>query len=78
MSKRLAIINIILAIADLALSALGIIAFAWAAMFFNKWWLIFFALIPLAMYSQHSMIIDSDIRDAKVDELQGKGGEEDS
>ena len=77
MSKRLAIINITLVVTDLILSALTVAAFAWAAMFFNKWWLIFFVLIPLAMYSQHSMIIDSDIRDAKVDELQSKGGEED-
>lgn len=65
MSKRLAIINIILAIADLALSALGVIAFAQAAIHFGKWWIILFALIPLALYSQHSMIIDSDIRDAE-------------
>ena len=78
MSKRLTFLNTVLVITDLILSALTVAAFAWAAMFFNKWWIILFAIIPLAVYSQHSMIIDSDIREAKVDELQGKGGEEDS
>lgn len=78
MSKRLAIINITLVITDLILSALTVAAFAWAAWHFSKWWLVLFTLIPMALYSQHSIIIDSDLRQNAVDQLQGKGGEEDS
>ena len=78
MSRRLAIINITLVVTDLILSAMTVAAFAWAAWFFSKWWLVLFTIIPMAMYSQHSVIIDSDLRQNAVDQLQGKGGEEDS
>ena len=78
MSKRLAIINITLVITDLILSGMTVAAFAWAAWFFSKWWLVLFTLVPMALYSQHSIIIDSDLRQNAIDQLEGKGGEGDS
>lgn len=76
MSKTLAVINIFLVIADLVLSALAVCAFAWCSVYFQKWWIILFTLVPVILYNNHSVIIDSDIRQSKIDEL--KGGEKDN
>ena len=78
MSKSLTAINIILVVTDLILSALCVIAFSWASFFFDKWWLVLFTLIPAALYTNHSIIIDSDIRQNEVDKLKSNGGEKDS
>ena len=78
MSKSLTAINIILVITDLILSALVVLGFAWASWHFDKWWLILFTLIPAALYTNHSIIIDSDIRQNEVDKLKPNGGEKDS
>lgn len=71
MSKSLTAINIILVVTDLILSSLCVMAFAWASFFFSKWWLILFTLIPAALYTNHSIIIDSDIRQDRLDKLEG-------
>lgn len=78
MSRTMAVINIFLVVADLLLSALAVCAFAWAAVYFHKWWLILFTLVPVALYSNHSIIVDSDVRRAEVDNLKPKEGEKDS
>lgn len=78
MSKSLTAINIILVITDLILSALCVIGFAYGAVYFHKWWLVLFTLIPVLAYSHHSIIIDSDIRQNKVDAITPKGGEDDT
>ena len=75
MSKRLAIINITLVITDLILSGMTVAAFAWAAWHFSKWWLVLFTLIPVMAYSHHSIIIESDIQQDRIDKL---GGDKDS
>ena len=75
MSKSLTAINIILVITDLILSAMCVMGFAWSACYFSKWWLILFTLIPVLAYSHHSIIIESDIRQDRLDKL---GGERDS
>lgn len=76
MSKSLTTINIILVIADLILSAIAVCAFAWCAVYFHKWWIILFTLVPVILYNNHSVILDSDVRQARIDNL--KGGEKDS
>ena len=70
MPKTMAVINIFLVVTDLLLAALSICGFAWAAVYFHKWWLILFTLIPVALYNHHSIIVDNSI--------QQKEGEEDS
>lgn len=76
MSKSLTAINIILVVTDLILSALCVMAFAWASFFFDKWWLVLFTLIPVMAYSHHSIIIESDIQQDQIDKLEG--GDKDS
>ena len=78
MSKTMAVINIFLVVADLILSALVVCAFAWSAVYFHKWWLILFTLVPVALYSNHSVIVDSDIQRTILDSLKSKEGENDS
>ena len=63
--RKLLSINIILAIGDTLIAALTICAFGWGAWFFGKWWLLLFCIIPLGMYSQHTLIIDADLEAAK-------------
>lgn len=72
MSKSLTAINIILVVTDLILSALCVMAFAWASFFFSKWWLVLFTLIPVMAYSHHSIIIESDIQQDRIDKLGGE------
>ena len=70
MTKTMAVINIFLVITDLILAALAVCAFAWSAVYFHKWWLILFTLVPVILYNNHSIIVDNSI--------QQKEGEEDS
>lgn len=65
MSKRLTIINIILVITDLIISGMVVLAFAWGAYYFNKWWLVFFTIIPLFVYGHHII-------------MEERGGDDDS
>lgn len=68
MSKPLAAINIILAIGDVIICGLAILAFGWGAWFFGKWWLLLFAIIPLALFNQHSLIVNADLERGEKDE----------
>lgn len=68
MSKPLAAINIIWAIGDVIVCSLAILAFGWGAWFFGKWWLLLFAIIPLALFNQHSLIVNADLERGEKDE----------
>lgn len=68
MSKPLAAINIIWAIGDVIVCSLAILAFAWGAWFFGKWWMLLFAIIPLALFNQHSLIVNADLERGEKDE----------
>lgn len=72
MSKRLAIINIIIAVADALICLVAITMFAYAAIHFGKWWITLFSFIPLLLFSSHTLIVDADF-DAAME-----GGENDS
>lgn len=65
MSKSLTVINILWAVADTIICSLAIIAFGWGASHFDKWWLLLLSIIPLLLFSQHSVIINSDLEAAK-------------
>ena len=65
MSRTMAVINILLVVAELILSALVVCGFAWTAVYFHKWWLVLFTLVPVALFSNHSVIVDADIRAAQ-------------
>ena len=68
MSKSLTAINIIFAVTDTLISALAIVCFGWGAWFFGKWWLLLFAIIPLALFNQHRLIVNADLERGEKDE----------
>jgi len=64
------VINIIKAIADVIISALGIMGFIYGANVFQRWWILLFAVIPLLMYYSSGIVV--------IGESAGEGGENDS
>lgn len=64
------VINIIKAIADLIISALGIMGFIYGANVFQRWWILLFAILPLAMYYSSGIVV--------LGEPVEEGGENDS
>lgn len=64
------VINIIKAIADLIVSALGIMGFIYGANVFQRWWILLFAILPLAMYYSSGIVV--------LGEPVEEGGENDS
>lgn len=51
------VINIIKAIADVIISALGIAGFVYGANLFQRWWILLFAIIPLLMYYSSGIVV---------------------
>lgn len=78
MTERLYKLNRLFFIVDCIVAVLGVCVFAYSAIHFGKWWIALFALIPLALYMNHGLILDSQIVDAKVEELKPNGGDNDS
>ena len=72
MNSKLFVINICLVVCDLLLAALAVCAFAWAAVYFHKWWLILFTLIPVILYTNHSIILDRDIMQKEGEQDRGE------
>ena len=68
MSKPLAAINIIWAIGDVIICGLAILAFAWGAWNFEHWDILLFNIIPLALFNQHSLIVNADLERGEKDE----------
>lgn len=73
MNKQLMVLNIILTVGDIIVCCAAIALFGWAAWAFGKWWILLFNFIPLGLYSNHSLVIEADITQAKTDELKPKG-----
>ena len=74
MSRSLLAINILWAIADTAVCVLAVLAFAWGASHFERWWLLLFTALPLIMFSNHKLIIDADLK--RAEEVNTDGREE--
>jgi len=72
MTNKLFALNILYTVFDLVVAIAGIALFGGAAWFFGKWWLTIFALLPLSLYNNRSMIISADI------EAIQRGGGQDS
>lgn len=64
------VINIIKAIADLIISALGIMGFIYGANMFQRWWILLFTVLPLLMYYSSGIVV--------IGEPVEEGGENDS
>lgn len=72
MTSKILALNIVYAIVDTVIAALAICVFGGGAYYFGKWWLLLFNIVPLALYSTHSLIVETDMEAAQ------KGGENDS
>ena len=72
MSDKFFKLNITFAIVDTLVCLVAILAFLYLSVFFSRWWLMLFALIPVLLYNQHKIIVDEGIRQAKVDALSQK------
>lgn len=72
MSKRLVLINLILTAFEFLICLSVIAAFSYAAFHFSHWWINLFSLLPLALFSSHGLIVDSDIAEAKRGEEDGR------
>ena len=65
MSNKLLALNITYAIIDTLIAALSILGFSWGAWFFDKWWMMLFNIIPLALFNAHSAIVNADVEAAQ-------------
>ena len=71
MSKQLETLNIIYAIVDTLVCLVAIVGFAWAALYFGKWWIVLFSFVPLLLFSSHTLIVDSDLEPDKDGDENG-------
>ena len=65
MTGKLLALNIVFAIADTIIAALSILAFVWCSWRCDKWWIILFAVVPMALFNAHTVIINEDIEEAR-------------
>ena len=72
MDKNIKALNIIYAITDTLIAALSIVSFAYMALHFERWWILLFSILPLILYSQHTLVLESGIRRAEGGETDGR------
>lgn len=77
MNNKLLKLNIVFAVVDTLICLVSILAFAYLALFFSRWWIGLFSIIPLIVYNAHTMIVDEDIRKANLNELDSGGDSDD-
>ena len=70
MDKKLFTLNVVFAVVDLIFSALTVLVVTWAANHFGKLWIMLFLIIPVVLFNNRTMVINNDIRQAKVDQLK--------
>lgn len=58
MDERSYRLNTTYAIVDTLMCLAAIAAFGFSAWYFGKWWMNLFNLIPLGMFSRHTVILD--------------------
>ena len=75
MDERLFRLNTTYAIVDTVKCLAFILAFGFAAWEFGRWWVNLFSVLPLLMYSTHTIVIEDDIECMK--EQGGDHGYED-
>lgn len=79
MDKKLFWMNILIAVFDVVVCVAMVAMFGLAAFHFNRWWITLFALLPLLLYENHTLIVDADLQQAKIDALKPqKGSDKDS
>lgn len=66
MDDKMYHLNRLYAIIDTLVCLAAIICFGFGAYHFGKWWLNIFSIIPLLLFSQHSLVIEADLQAAKI------------
>ena len=61
MDKEIKALNIVFAVCDTLVCLAAVVAFGYAAFHFGKWWINLFNLLPLSMYSRHTVVVDHDL-----------------
>lgn len=59
MDKKIFALDVLITIADTLIAALAILAFAWGSRYFDKWWMLLFTIIPLALFNAHTLVLDT-------------------
>ena len=60
MEDKIYRINILFIICDFLIAGMALVMVAWASFFFNRWWIIAFALVPLTLYMNHGLLLAQD------------------
>ena len=68
MDKRIFALDVLITIADTLIAALAIVAFAWGSRYFERWWMLLFNIIPLALFNSHTLILDVPQEEENADE----------
>lgn len=68
MDKKIFVLDVLITIADTLIAALAILAFAWGSRYFGRWWMLLFAIIPLALFNAHTLILDAPHEEENADE----------
>lgn len=61
MKEDINVLNIVFVICDTIVCIVAVVGFAYAAIHFGKWWINLFNLLPLSLYSRHTVVIDHDL-----------------
>ena len=77
MNDKLFKLNIAYAIVDTLIGLASIGVFGYLALFFSRWWIGLFSIIPLLVYNSHTLVIDADIQQAKRDALEPGDADDD-
>lgn len=67
MDKKIFVLDVLITIADTLIAALAILAFAWGSRYFGRWWMLLFAIIPLALFNAHTLILDAPQEEGEND-----------
>lgn len=72
MSDKLYKLNLLYAITDTIVCIIAVAAFSLAGWIFGRWWILLFNFVPLILFNNHALIIDSALdelrEDAKLEE----------
>ena len=59
MDERLYRLNTTYAIVDTLVCVLAVLAFTFAAWFFERWWITLFNVLPLALFNSHLLVVET-------------------
>lgn len=73
MDKKIFALNLVYAIIDLLFAALTVLVITWAAVHFDKLWIMAFLVFPVTLFNTHSVILEDDFRRNRLNQLKPNG-----